>query len=29
MQTDVPEVFAALPEFYLEDVADFFLFVAQ
>ena len=29
LSSDVPKVFAALPEFYVEDVAEFLFFIVQ
>lgn len=29
LNSDVPKVFAALPEFYVEDVAEFLFFIVQ
>ena len=29
LPADVPHHFSALPEFYVEDIADFFLFILQ
>jgi len=29
LSEEIPQVFAALPEYYLEDIAEFTLFIAQ
>lgn len=29
LNSDIPKSFAALPEFYIEDVAEFLLFIVQ